>query len=131
LTPKTLAKKIAHLALTKKAHTISILDLRKLTDMTDFFVVCSGDSDVQVKAISDAIIDGTERLGVPPWHHEGMTQRQWILLDYVDVVVHVFHREARKYYALEKLWGDAKIEAVEDKPEPKPPARKPKPKKLK
>lgn len=131
MTPKTLAKKIAHLALTKKAHTISILDLRKLTDMTDFFVVCSGDSDVQVKAISDAIIDGTDRLGVPPWHQEGTTQRQWILLDYVDVVVHVFHREARKYYALEKLWGDAKIEAVEDKPDPKPLARKPKPKKLK
>ena len=133
MTPKTLAKKIANLALTKKAHNVSILDLRKLTDMTDFFVVCSGDSDTQVKAISDAILDGTEQLGVPAWHNEGQTQRQWILLDYVDVVVHVFHKEARKFYALEKLWGDAKIETVEDKPEPvrKPPAKKPRTKKTK
>jgi ribosome-associated protein len=131
LTPKTLAKKIAHLALIKKAYSITILDLRKLTDMTDFFVVCSGDSDVQVKAISDAIIEGTEQLGVPVWHHEGESQRQWVLLDYVDVVVHVFHREARKYYALEKLWGDAKIETVEDKPAPKPAVRKTRTKKKK
>ena len=117
LTPKTLAKKIAQLALTKKAHNVTILDLRKLTDMTDFFVVCSADSDVQVKAISDAIIEGTETIGVSAWHREGITQRQWVLLDYVDVVAHVFHREARRFYGLEKLWGDAKIEVVEDKPE--------------
>lgn len=130
MTPKTLAKKIAHLALTKKAHSITILDLRKLTDMADFFVVCSADSDVQVKAISDAIMEGTDNLGVPVWHQEGASQRQWVLLDYVDVVAHVFHREARKYYGLEKLWGDAKSETVEDKPPAKRPARKPRSKKL-
>jgi len=124
LTPKTLAKKIAQLALTKKAHNVTILDLRKLTDMTDFFVVCSADSDVQVKAISDAITDGGENLGFAPWHREGISQRQWVLLDYVDVVVHVFHREARRYYALEKLWGDAKIEVVEDEIEKPKKARK-------
>jgi len=119
LTPKTLAKKIAALALTKKASRVVIMDLRKLTDMTDFFVVCSGDSDVQVKAIADAIIDGTENAGIDVWHKEGLSQRQWILLDYVDVVVHVFHKEARKYYALEKLWGDAKFEEIQDKPKVK------------
>ncbi len=124
MTPKTLAKKIAQFALSKKAHAITILDLRKITDMTDFFVICSADSDVQVKAISDAIMDGTEELGIPAWHREGITQRQWVLLDYVDVVAHVFHKEARRFYALEKLWGDAKIEVVEDVPERAVPVRK-------
>ena len=114
MTPKTLAKKIAQLALTKKADDVLVLDLRKLTDMTDFFLICSADSDVQVKAIADAILDGTEKLKAPAWHSEGLTERQWILLDYVDVVAHIFHKDARKYYALEKLWGDAKIEKITD-----------------
>ncbi len=127
MTPKTLAKKIAHLALSKKAHAVTVLDLRKLTDMADFFVVCSADSDVQVKAVADAITEGTEQLGIDAWHREGLTQRQWVLLDYVDVVAHVFHKEARKFYALEKLWGDAKIEVVEDEP----PVKKPAPRKSK
>ena len=124
MTPKTLAKKIAGLALTKKASNVIIIDLRKLTDMTDFFVVCSADSDTQVKAIADAIADGTEKLGSSPWHEEGISNRQWVLLDFVDVVAHVFHKEARRYYGLEKLWGDAKIETVEDEPVKKIPAKK-------
>jgi ribosome-associated protein len=119
LTPKTLAKKIAAFALTKKAANVVMMDLRKVTDMADFFVVCSADSDVQVKAVADAIIDGTETLGEKTWHQEGLSQRQWVLLDYVDVVVHVFHKDARRFYGLEKLWGDAKIETVEDVPEVK------------
>lgn len=100
------------------------MDLRKVTDIADFFVVCSADSDVQVKAIADAVADGTESFGVSPWHREGLSQRQWVLLDYVDVVVHVFHKEIRKFYGLEKLWGDAKIEAVEDDIPRRLPARK-------
>lgn len=104
------------MALTKKASDIVIMELRKLTDMTDFFVICSGDSDVQVKAIADAIIDGSEKSGIEVWHKEGISQRQWVLLDYVDVVVHIFHKEARKFYGLEKLWGDAKFEEVMDEP---------------
>ncbi len=124
MTPKTLAKKIAQFALSKKAHNITILDLRKITDMADFFVVCSADSDVQVKAVADAILDGMEQSGVSAWHREGITQRQWVLLDYVDVVAHVFHKEARKFYALDKLWGDAKVEVVEDKPARATPLRK-------
>lgn len=116
MTPKTLAKKIALCALTKKAHDVTIMDLRKVTDMADFFVICSGDSDTQVKAIADAVTDGMELAGVAAWHREGLSERQWVLLDYVDVVVHVFHKEARKFYGLEKLWGDAKSESVEDAP---------------
>jgi ribosome-associated protein len=119
VTPKTLAKKLAQLTLTKKASDVVIMDLRKLTDMADFFVVCSADSDTQVKAIADAVADGAEKFNSPPWHQEGLTHRQWVLLDFVDVVVHVFHREARRYYAIEKLWGDAVIEEVSDDAPPK------------
>jgi ribosome-associated protein len=124
LTTKNLAKKIAQFALTKKAHAVTIMDLRKVTDMADFFVVCSADSDVQVKAVADAIAMGTEELGMSPWHREGLSQRQWVLLDYVDVVVHIFHKETRRYYGIEKLWGDAKIEVVEDDAPKKIPAKK-------
>jgi ribosome-associated protein len=118
LTAKTLAKQIAQFALSKKAQEIVIMDLRKVADMTDFFVVCSAESDTQVKAIADAVMDGTEEKGVAAWHKEGLSQRQWVLLDYVDVVVHIFHKEARRFYSLEKMWGDAKIEIVEDTPPP-------------
>jgi ribosome-associated protein len=118
VTTKTLAKKIAHFALTKKASNVTVMDLRKLTDMTDFFVVCSADSDIQVGAVADAVVDGTDTLGMPVWHREGLSQRRWVLLDYVDVVVHIFHKEARRFYGLEKLWGDAPFEQIEDVPAP-------------
>ncbi len=126
---KTLAKKIAQLTLTKKAHDVVLLDLRKVSDMTDFFVVCSADSDIQVKAIADAVTEGTEQLGIPAWHAEGLTQRQWVLLDYIDIVVHIFHKEVRKFYSIEKLWGDAQVESITDEAETeseeeKKPARK-------
>jgi ribosome-associated protein len=131
VTTKTLAKKIAQLTLTKKASDVVIMDLRKLTDVTDFFVVCSADSDTQVKAIADAVSEGTDKIGVPAWHEEGLMQRQWVLIDYVDVVVHVFHKEIRKHYGLEKLWGDAKIEEVIDDPPKVKAPRKPRASKAK
>jgi ribosome-associated protein len=114
LIPKTIAKRAAEYALSKKAYDVNIMDLRELTDMTDFFVVCSADSDVQVKAIADAVVEGMEKRGVAVWHQEGLSQRQWVLLDYVDVVVHIFHKNLRRFYSLEKLWGDAKIETIAD-----------------
>jgi ribosome-associated protein len=114
LTPKTAAKKIAHFALTKKAYDIVIMDLRKLTTITDYFVVCTADSDTQVKAVADAVSEGMAKLGDQPWHEEGYTNRSWILLDFVDVVVHVFHKDVRKFYNLERLWGDAPVEHVSD-----------------
>ncbi len=113
---KTLAKKIAAFALGKKAYDVIIMDLRNLTDMTDYFVICSADSDTQVKAVADAVLDGMGKLGAEAWHSEGLSQRQWALLDYVDVVVHIFHKEVRKFYNLEKLWGDSLMEAVVDAP---------------
>jgi len=110
-----LARKIATLALTKKAMDVVIMDLRGLTAMTDYFVVCSGESDTQVKAIANAVEDGLEKMGSPLWHRERGSVN-WILLDSVDVVLHVFHKNTRSFYNLEKLWGDAVLQRVEDKP---------------
>lgn len=112
---KPLQRQIADLALTKKARDVSILDLRQLTTMTDYFVLCSGDSETQVRAIADAIIQGMQDHGERPWHTEGFQNLHWVLLDYVDVVVHVFHKDARAFYGLEKLWGDAKVQKVADR----------------
>jgi ribosome-associated protein len=120
MTPKALAKKIATFAFEKKADDVALIDMRKVSDVTDFFLICSGDSDTQVKAIADAIEAGLAGKGLEPWHREGVTQRQWILLDFVDVVVHIFHRDMRRFYGLEKLWGDAKIERLADTAAPKP-----------
>ncbi len=116
MTARNLAKKIAAFALSKKASDVQLLDLRKISDVADFFVLCSADSDVQVKAVADAVTDGLAESDVHPWHREGISQKQWILLDFIDVVVHVFHKDVRKFYALEKLWGDANIEEVNDAP---------------
>jgi ribosome-associated protein len=108
-----LAKEIARLALTKKAADVVIMDLRGLTSVADFFVVCSGDSDPQIRAIADAVDEGLEQKGTAVWHKESGSPN-WVLLDYVDVVVHVFHKNTRAFYSLEKLWGDAKMQRVED-----------------
>lgn len=111
---KDLASRLAYLTLTKKAANIKILDLRNLTSITDYFVICTGNSDTQVKAIANAVIDGSKKIGERPWHKEGFTQRSWVLLDYVDVVVHIFLHDTRNFYGIEKLWGDAPIEEVKD-----------------
>lgn len=111
---KILAKKIADLSLSKKAEDIIILDIRKLTTITDFFVICSGNSDKHVKAIVDVIKEELEKFGVKPWHREGYQYLNWVLLDYIDVVVHVFQKEIRGFYSLERLWGDAEIISISD-----------------
>jgi ribosome-associated protein len=105
---KQLAFEIGDLALQKKANRVKILDVHKITSMTDFFVICSGGSDVRVKAITDHIEDeiaAVER----PFNKEGYDTREWILLDYINVVVHVFHEASRDFYDLERLWIDAEI----------------------
>jgi len=114
VTPRALAKRIAALAFGRKASDVQLIEMRKVSDVTDFFLICTGDSELQVKAIADAIEDGLAERDLQPWHREGISQRQWILLDFVDVVVHIFHKDVRKFYALEKLWGDAKIELLSD-----------------
>jgi ribosome-associated protein len=120
--PKTLARRCAELALSKKAKDVVMLDIRELTDMSDFFVVCNGDSDTQVRAIADAIADGLAEQGIKPYRTEGWQGSQWIILDFVEVVVHVFYKETREFYKIERLWADAKIERVVDTPTPAEPA---------
>jgi len=112
LRPKTLAKRAALLALEKKAEDIVIADVRKLTTITDFFVICSAELSVQLKAIVDHIVEELEKKGIKAWHVEGYTNLTWVLIDYVDVVVHVFLKPAREFYGLERFWGDAKFEYI-------------------
>ena len=116
MTSKNLAKLVANAALSKKAYDVTILDLRKLTTMTDYFVVCSVDSDTQARAVADEIKNESLEKGETSVRKEGYSEGRWVLLDYVDVVVHVFHKEMREFYNLEKLWGDAKMEYVNDDP---------------
>ena len=102
-----LAAAIAAYADDKKASSIVELDLRGVVDYTDFFVICSGGSDRQVKAIVDGIHIGCKsELGILPRRVEGLPGSQWVLMDYLDVVVHVFVPEVREFYALERLWGE-------------------------
>lgn len=83
--------------------------------MCDYFVIVSGAVDVQVKAIAQAIDDGLRAEGVRPYNIEGMNEGNWVLMDYLDVVVHVFRETARQFYALERLWGDAPVEALSER----------------
>lgn len=97
----------------KKATDITVLDLRGVTSMADFFVVGTGHSDVQVRAIANAVMDELEdAYGEQPWRREGMERLQWVLLDYVDLVVHVFMPDRREHYDIERLWGEAESETV-------------------
>ena len=116
MTSQELAVLTAELALTKKAENVISMDLRGLTTTCDFFVICHGKSGIQVAAIANAIKDGLTEEGEKPWHIEGTEWKRWILLDCVDVVVHVFDVATRDYYQLERLWGDAKFQVFEDEP---------------
>jgi len=114
LTSRQLAEKLARLAWDKKGQDILILDVRKLTDVTDFFILVSGESDLHVKAISDFLEDELKKEKIRPWHKEGYQNLNWVLLDYIEVVVHIFLPSTREFYALEKLWGDAQITRLEE-----------------
>ena len=100
----------------KKAVDIVVLDLRKIKNaVADFFVLCSGNSDSQVDAISDSIdVEIDKAAKQSPWHKEGFENMEWVLLDYVDVVAHIFRKDRREFYALEQLWGDAVISKIEN-----------------
>lgn len=110
------ARGLAEAALTKKAGDLVIMDLRKLTNITDYFVVGTVSTDVHSRAVEEAIDEWAKNeLGVRMWHLEGGEgTRTWVLMDYVDVVVHLFQPDAREYYSLERLWGDAPQELVMD-----------------
>ena len=99
----------------KKAKDVTVLDLREISNMADFFVIGTGESDLQVRAISNGVMDRIdEHCGEQPWKREGLDHLRWVLLDYVDVVVHVLLPERREHYRLERLWGEADRETVPD-----------------
>ncbi|MBN2570686.1 MAG: ribosome silencing factor [Ignavibacteriales bacterium] len=116
MTSKDLAKKISNLILSKKGYDIKIMDIKKISSIADYFVICSADSDIQVKAIADEIDDKLRDEGIKNYHIEGYDSLNWVLIDYFDVVVNIFKIGTRNYYNLEKLWSDAPTVTVEDKP---------------
>jgi len=109
---KELVYFIADLILKKKGTDIKIINLEGKTSVTDYFIICSASSTLQVKAIADNILKETKKAGETAWRDEGYTGLTWILIDYVDVVVHIFMDETRRFYNLEGLWGDAEITDV-------------------
>jgi ribosome-associated protein len=124
-----LTGKITELIFSKKGFDVKILDLRELTPISDYFIICSADSDIQVRAIADEIDNRLHSEGIRLWHKEGYKSLNWVLLDYVDVVVHVFKKSVREFYNLERLWGDAPVIEAVDKiaakaAEPKPRQKK-------
>jgi len=114
LTVRTAAKRAAIYSLDIQAIDIVVLDVRKVTDFTDYFVICSGAVDVHVKAIHNHIDDELRKIGWKPKHVEGTENSRWILMDYIDMIVNIFQPDARGYYSLERLWGDAKIVKIKE-----------------
>lgn len=102
-----LAQRAAQTALDNKALDVVLLDLRDVTDMTDFFIIASGTSDTHVRSIGEHVLAEMKREGSPAHHVEGLEKGRWVLLDFVDFVVHIFHPTLRSFYQLERLWGDA------------------------
>jgi len=108
-----LAQHAVDAALDKKARDLVVMDMRQVSGMADFFVLCTGESDLQIRAIADAVEERiAQQCQERPWHVEGREHLQWVLLDYVDLVVHIFTPEKRAFYNLERLWGDAPQELV-------------------
>ncbi len=98
----------------RKAQELMALDLRGISSATDYFLLCGGTSDIQVRSIAEHVIEELKRDGVRPGHVEGLGGGRWVLIDYIDFVVHVFHPQARSFYQLEGLWGDAPRFDIED-----------------
>jgi ribosome-associated protein len=109
ITQAKFRKLIVEAILDKKGHDVISLDLRKISDaVADFFIIVHGDSRPQVKAIRDSVVEKAFEAGLRPYHTEGERQGEWIIIDFADVVVHVFEKEKRFFYQLEELWHDAK-----------------------
>ncbi|BDG61459.1 ribosome silencing factor [Caldinitratiruptor microaerophilus] len=109
MTSTQLAQHVAQLLEDRKAQRVQILDIRKLSSVADFFVVCSGATPIQVRALADHVEEKLAEMGVRPHHTEGYRLGRWVLMDYGDVVVHILRNEERDFYSLERLWGDAPL----------------------
>ena len=108
------AQRISELMLEKKALDVIMIDVRKITTLTDFFVTCTSESEPQSRAITEHINQRMKEDGVPSWHIEGYENLEWVLIDFVNIVVHIFSKDAREYYEFERLWADGKITKVKD-----------------
>lgn len=111
-----LAQRAAAIALDNKANDVVVLSLKGVSDMTDFFVIASGTSDTHVRSLGEHIQEGLKRDGTVAHHVEGTQQGRWVLLDYVDFVVHLFHPSLRDFYQLERLWSDAQVVPITAQP---------------
>ena len=109
-----LVKNITKLIKEKKGSDIYIIDVKKLSSLTDYFIICTSDSDPQTRAISNYIKKELSKKKIKPFQIEGFQYMNWILIDYCDVVVHIFKKEIREFYNIERLWGDAKITKIKN-----------------
>jgi ribosome-associated protein len=107
------AQRAAALCLDLKANNVLMLDLSEVSDATDYFVIASGSSDTHVRAIAEHVLEELKKEGVRAHHVEGLQQGRWVLLDYIDFVVHVFHPVLREFYQLERLWSDANVVTID------------------
>ena len=103
--------------LEKKADDIKIFDVKDITTMTDYFIVCSSDSEPQTKAIANNIERTLKKNGIKPTNIEGQNKLEWILMDYITFIIHIFRSDKRQFYDLDRLWADAKITSIKDKNE--------------
>ena len=107
-------KEIANLMLEKKALDVKIFDVKKITTMTDYFIICSSESEPQTKAITVNIEKKMKKIGIKPISIEGQNKLEWVLMDYVTFIVHIFRTDKRIFYDLDRLWADAKITSIQD-----------------
>ena len=112
--PDLLVKTITKLIKEKKGYDISIIDIKKLSSLTDYFIICTSDSDPQTRAISNHIKKELSKKKIKPLQIEGFEYMDWILIDYYDIVIHIFKKEKREFYNIERLWNDTKITRVKN-----------------
>ena len=98
----------------KKGYDIAILEVKELSSLTDFFIICTSESEPQTKAITDHINENMKSIGFNSWHTEGYQNKDWVLIDFVNIVVHIFSKDARSFYEFERLWADGKIISITD-----------------
>ena len=111
---QALIKKIVSLIQEKKGYDIKIIDLKGISSLTDYFIICSSDSDPQTRAIANHIKKDLSRVKIKPFQIEGLEYMDWILMDYFNIVIHIFKKETREFYDIERLWADAKIKTIKN-----------------
>lgn len=117
---KQLISAAYHACQDKQGIDALILDIRKISDIADYFLLVHGNSDRHVKTIAEGIIDQLHEKKEKPYHVEGLQEASWILIDYSSVIIHIFHYQTRQFYNLERLWGDAKVVKISEKKHERP-----------